>query len=102
MTDIQFTIGDTLPKIEATLQDRNGAVDLTTAASVRFKSPMGIDEPCTIVSAVNGQVEVVLDNVAFIAGTWTARFVVTFADDSVLSFPNSDPFLYMEIFDQSV
>jgi hypothetical protein len=101
MTDIQFTIGDTLPKIEATLQDRNGAVNLTSA-TVRFVSPMGIDEPCTIVSAVNGQVEVVLDNVTFIAGTWTARFVVTFADDSVLSFPNSDPFLYMEIFDQSV
>lgn len=99
MTDIQFTIGDTLPKIEATLQDRNGAVNLTNA-TVRFVSPMGIDEPCVITSAVDGEVEVVLDDVTFIAGTWTARFVVTFADQSVLSFPNAEPFLLMEIFDQ--
>lgn len=94
---IHWTIGDSLPKVEATLKDRNGVVNLT-GASVRFVSNMGIDDAAVIVDAAGGRVEYtpLPDDVK--VGRWLARFVVDFPGaNNVLSFPNSDPYLIVEV-----
>jgi hypothetical protein len=98
-SNITWTIGDTLPKVEAVLKDRNGPVNLT-GALVRFVSNMGVNAAATVVTPASGAVEFTPTGITLKSGLWTARFVVTFGNGSVLSFPNSDPYLYLEVVNQ--
>ena len=92
MNKIYWTLGDTTP-FTATLKDANGAVNLA-GASVRFLSTMGdLDSEADIVDAAAGQVSFTPVDGDLVAGSFVARFVVTFPDGQVTSFPNAEPYI---------
>jgi hypothetical protein len=99
MTNIEMTKGDTLPVVTATLRDRSGVVNLTNA-TVRFVSTMGIDQACTVTNAAGGIVTWTPTGLTLKAGSWISRFVVTFQSGAILSFPNAEPYLFLQVYDQ--
>lgn len=97
-TVADFTIkqGDTLPPITATLEDVDGAVDLTDASAVLFKmqpiagGAMTVDDAATIASpSTAGQVSYAWQaGDTDTPGWYNAEWEVTFTDQSVATFPN--------------
>lgn len=92
MPDLTVKTGDTHPPITATLTDSAGAVDLTTADSVRFVMKSGatvVEGACTVTNAVAGEVE--YDWAAGdtdVAGTYEVEFEVTWNVGEIETFPN--------------
>lgn len=92
-----FTIkqGDTLPLLERTLQDANGAIDLSNAAAVRFHMYSGaaakIDAACSVVApATSGVVRYTWASAdTDTVGTYYSEFEVTYLDGTVITVPNS-------------
>lgn len=96
MADFTIKRNDTLPKIEATLQQNSIVYDLT-GATVKFimkKSGSGaakVDASATVVDASGGQVEYAWDDVAGdtdTEGDYNAEFEVTTGSGEILTFPN--------------
>lgn len=90
-----LTAGDTVPNLQAVLQDSQGdAIDLTDA-SVQFhlEDPRGgetvIDEPASVIDATNGLVRYRwhVDDTE-VPGRYRAEFVVTYDTDDIETFPN--------------
>lgn len=95
-TDFFLKVGDTLPSIQATLQDANGdAVDIT-GSSVTFimtnKSTgvTAVEAVATIVTPGGGVVRYDWqDGDTDIAGPYKAEWEVEFAPNQVETFPNN-------------
>lgn len=104
--DFSLPAGDTSPVTPYTLRDPSlpdgqvgPPVDLTTASTVviryqpKNRSIAMVQRTATVVGDPTlGQIQVDWKNTggALTAGNYIARFVVTFADGSVRSWPNSD------------
>lgn len=95
---------DTFPALRTTIVRAGSAVDLT-GASISFHmrdmytKTLIIDDPATIVDAVNGVVEyewVPADTA--VAGLYEAEFEVTFANGKVMTFPH-DSYIIVNIVD---
>jgi hypothetical protein len=93
--------GDTLPTLTATLVGADGVTpQVLTGATVRL-SLRAKDQtlvlnrvPCTIVNAAAGQVSYAWQPTdTAVARTLTGEFEVTFADASILTFPNDTGFM---------
>ena len=93
--DVFLKVGDLLPALEATLQDANGAVNLTDA-TVRFVMEDSahankVNAAATITApATTGQVKYAwVSGDTNTAGIYCGEFVVTFAGALEATFPNS-------------
>lgn len=99
--DFHIKQGDTSPAIEAILEDESGnPVDLTNS-TVQFhmKKPnadsVKVDAPANIIEAKEGQVRYGwAEGDTDTTGRYHAEWEVTYADDTVETFPNSG---YLEI-----
>jgi hypothetical protein len=91
---------DTSPKLAVTLEDANGsAINISGAGGVRFHmkafgaTSLKVDAPMTITNATGGVVEyswVAVDTNT--AGTYYGEVEVTYADNTVETFPNNGYF----------
>jgi len=91
---------DTSPKLAVTLEDASGnAIDITGAFGVRFHmkafgaTSLKVDAPMTVASASGGIVQyswVGADTNT--AGTYYGEVEVTYADNTVETFPNNGYF----------
>lgn len=100
MNTIYWTLGDT-DTISATLLDRDGAAVNLSGASVRFVSDsLSIDAAATVSEATAGVVTFAPGAGDLTAGAnHSARFVVTFGDGTVQSFPNKSPYIKVIVTD---
>jgi hypothetical protein len=95
--DFHIKQGDTYPAFQTTITDAAGdAIDITDA-SVRFHlrrpgaDTLIVDAAAEIVTAASGIVKYVwADGDTDETGVFDAEFEVTFDDDTVLTFPNSE------------
>lgn len=97
MADFHLKQGDTLPALQATLKDADDAAVNLTGAAVRFHlrrpgaDTLTVDAAAEIVTAASGIVNYVwADGDTDDTGVFDAEFEVTFDDDTVLTFPNSE------------
>lgn len=105
MIDFYIKRGDMLPALRVTLQDADGEVIDLTDASVEFnyqlRNPEGavVSRTAVVYDAENGIIEYywVADDTSTV-GIYNAEFVVTFDDDSEMTFPARGPFVF-EILD---
>lgn len=87
---------DTSPSLRATLQDAAGSPINLLGADVQFhmKSVDGtlkVNQPMTVVSTSGGIVEYDWQSAdTNTAGTFYAEFEVTYSDNSIETFPNTD------------
>lgn len=102
MADFTIKQGDTSPAIEATLKDRDGNAVNLTGASVQFHLSTTayknvIDAAGTLVNASEGRVkyEWQPDDTGQ-QGDFFAEFEVTYADNTIETFPN-DGYISVEI-----
>lgn len=91
MADWYMAVGDTAPYIRGNLTQNGENVDLTDA-TVEFKmwrnSQMLVEEAATVVTASDGLVEYQWNpGDSDLPGMHEAKFVVTWPDDSIQSFP---------------
>jgi hypothetical protein len=98
--DYEIAEGDSLPLIEAEFEDVNGEPVVLLEGDVvtlRIQRSGGRDDP------INVECEVVDEKVqsdplnALAPGRYEARFVVTFVAGGQLSWPNSDPPIYIKV-----
>ena len=96
MADFTIKRNDTLPKLEATLQQNNVVYNLT-GATVKFimkKEGSGtakVNSAVTVVDAASGQVEYAWDDVAGdtdTEGDYNGEFEVTTGSGEIITFPN--------------
>lgn len=96
MADFTIKRNDTLPKIEATLQQNSIVYDLT-GSTVKFimkktgAASAKVDAAATVVDAAGGQVEYTWDDGVGdtdTEGTYNGEFEVTTGAGEVLTFPN--------------
>jgi hypothetical protein len=104
MSTFYMKQNDTQPRMLATLQDGSGNAINLTSATVRFHmrtlaGNLKTDASATIVTAVSGLVR--YDWAAAdtnTVGTYQAEFEVTYADNTVETFPNNS-YIRVEITD---
>jgi hypothetical protein len=101
--DYTIKQGDTLPLLQATLTDSNGAVNLSGAASVRFRmvsadtGAVTVDALAQIADPLNGIVSYAwTPSDTSTAGEYLAEFLVTFGNGTVEHFPN-DSYLWIRV-----
>jgi hypothetical protein len=84
--------GDTAPSVEATLKKNGVAIDLTDAASIRFKmrTALPLDEPAVIVApATSGQVRYDWGATETdVKGVYDAEFEITWTGGGVQTVPS--------------
>lgn len=105
MADINMKQNDTWPLVNATLQDANGVINLTAAASVKFLmrptsggSPK-VNAACTIVSAAAGTVRYTwISADTDTVGTYNCEFEITWSDGKIGTVPNKT-YVTVEVFD---
>lgn len=97
MSDFYIKQGDTLPALQATLKDADDAAVNLTGATVRFHmrlpgaTSLTVDGAAEIVTAASGIVKYVWQaGDTDEPGAYEAEFEVTFDDDTILTFPNSE------------
>jgi hypothetical protein len=102
LTDFTIKQHDTHPSLEATLTDQDGAINLTTATTVKLllKTPTGgtaISGTCAIVSAVAGTVRYdwTAPNTADV-NTFDGEFEITWSNGKITTVPN-DSYFSVEI-----
>lgn len=91
-----FRQNDTAPPLTATLTGADGSPQVLTGATVRFSmrpahslTPVISRASCAIVDAAAGTVRYAWQaGDTAVAGRFLAEFEVTFADSTVLTFPN--------------
>lgn len=105
MADFSLKSGDTWPPVDATLSDANGAINLTTATSVKFvMAPTGgggptVNSVCTITNAALGQVRYVwVSPNTDTSGTYKVEFEILWSDGKIGTVPN-EGYLTVEILD---
>ena len=96
MADFSIKQNDTWPALEATLRDKNGVINLTTATEVRLllkgtrrNAPASVAGVCTIVDAAAGEVsyEWIAADTA-VADTYNGEFEIAWGDGSIGTVPN--------------
>jgi hypothetical protein len=99
LADREIKRGDTYPFLTATLSDVAGSVNLTGADVRLILKTKGVtptivvDQPCTIVDALQGQVEYEWAPAdTSTVNTLDGEFEVTWADGEITTFPTSGYF----------
>jgi len=90
MTEVFIKRNDTNPSLSVTLAQDGVVVDLSTATVV-FHMGTHVDATAVVVDGTAGTARydwVAADTVT--AGCYPAEFEVTFADDSIQTFPNDE------------